>query len=313
MRSRPEAQRTLHDLRDRLAAADYQEVVNFSFVDEGWEQDFSGNADPIRLLNPIAQQLSVMRTCLVGGLVSTVRYNLNRKASRVRLFEVGRVFLKQGAAGEGPVEVAGIRQPTRIGGIAFGPAEEDQWGVRARGVDFYDVKADVESLAFPRQLRFEAAANPALHPGRSARIVLDDAAIGWLGEIHPRWLQKYELPAAAIAFELEAEPLCQIGVPSYRELSRFQPVLRDLAFVVDERVSAQSMLDVMLTPRPPALEQVRLFDVYQGPGLEKGEKSLAFRVLLQDTQKTLTDSDVESVMAEMCVRLEQRFGARLRK
>jgi phenylalanyl-tRNA synthetase beta chain len=314
MLSGEEALRPLHALRVGLAAAEYLEVVNFSFVDASWEQDFAGNADPIRLLNPIAQQFAVMRSSLIGGLVANVKYNLNRKASRVRVFEVGRVFLRRRGAPDEPLEVAHIRQPTRVGALAFGPALEEQWGSRpTRSVDFFDVKADLEALAHPLQLRFESAPHPALHPGRSARVMLRGAAIGWIGELHPRWLQQYELPSPAQVFEVDADPLCAVGLSQYRELSKFQPVLRDLSFEVDEAVPVQAFLDELQATPAPALERVGLFDLYRGEGLETGKKSLAFRVLLQDTQKTLTDSDVESVLSEMRSRVERRFGARLRK
>jgi len=314
MLEQPEARRGLHDLRRRLAAADFQEVVNFSFVDLAWEQDFAGNDAPIRLLNPIAQQMAVMRSSLIGGLLANVKYNLNRKSSRVRVFELGRVFLRDPQASDAALEVAGIRQPNRIAAIAFGPAVEEQWGsTPPRAVDFFDLKADLEALASPLRLRFEAGTHPAFHPGRCARVTLEGAAIGWLGEVHPRWLQKYEIPGAAQAFEVDAAKLCSVGLPQYREVSRYQPVLRDLSFEVDDAVPVQAFLDELQAARHAALERVSLFDFYRGAGLENGKKSLAFRVLLQDTQKTLTDSDVEAVLSEMCARVERRFGARLRK
>jgi phenylalanyl-tRNA synthetase beta chain len=309
-----EGGRSLHELRRRLAAADFQEVVNFSFVDPAWEQDLAGNAAPIRLLNPLASQMAVMRTSLIAGLLANVRYNVNRKASRVRVFELGRVFLRDPQVPDAALEVAGIRQPNRIAAIAFGPALEEQWGsAPPRAVDFFDLKADLEALAFPLRLRFEPGTHPALHPGRCARVTLEGAAVGWLGEVHPRWLQKYEIPGAAQVFEVDAGALCRVGPPQYREVSRFQPVLRDLSFEVDENVPVQAFLDELQAARHPALERVSLFDFYRGAGLERGKKSLAFRVLLQDTQKTLTDSDVDAVLAEMCARVERRFGARLRK
>jgi phenylalanyl-tRNA synthetase beta chain len=308
-----EAQRSLHDLRARMAAADFQEAINFSFVEAAWEQDLAGNDRPIRLLNPIAQQMAVMRSSLIGGLLANVKYNLNRKAARVRLFEVGRVFLRDPQAPEAALEVAGIRQPNRVGAIAFGPALEEQWGTPPRPVDFFDLKADLEALAFPLKLRFEAGTHPALHPGRTARVSREGVAIGWIGELHPRWLQKYELPAPAQVFEVDAAALCQVGVPQFQEVSRFQPVLRDLSFEVDEGLPVQAFLDALQGSGTGAPERVWLFDLYRGAGLENGKKSLAFRVLLQDTEKTLTDSDVESVLSEMCARVERRFGARLRK
>jgi phenylalanyl-tRNA synthetase beta chain len=313
MRARAEERRSLHDLRGLLAAADYQEVVNFSFVDEGWERDFAGNANPIRLLNPIASQLAVMRSTLVGSLVANVRYNLNRKLARVRVFEVGRVFTRDPAVADGALEVAGVRQPVHVGAIAYGPALEEQWGIRpTRPVDFFDLKADVEALVAPRQPQFVKAAHPAFHPGRTARIELDGAAIGWIGELHPEWQQKYELPGPAVAFELVCDPLLAMPLPRYTEVSKFPAVLRDLAVVVGEGVPADALLETLRGARPGLVQEVRIFDLYRGESVGKGRKSLAFRVVMQDTARTLTDAEVDAAMAQLAQLLRDRFGAERR-
>jgi phenylalanyl-tRNA synthetase beta chain len=312
MRSEPETHRSLHTLRAMVAASDYQEVINFSFVEPEWESDLAGNPNPIRLLNPIASQLSVMRSTLFSGLISNLRYNLNRRASRVRVFEIGRVFLRAPGLAESPLDVAGIRQPMRIAAAAFGPALEEQWGVATRMVDFFDVKGDLQNLLAGRRGRFEPAAHPALHPGRSARVVLDGEAIGWLGELHPLWQQKYELPAAPILFEIDAAPLQQVELPVFRDVSRFPAVSRDISVIVPEDVEIQAILDDLALHKPGPVESVHLFDLYRGPGVENGKKSLAFRVLLQDTQKTMTDPEVESAVAQLVGRLIRQFGGKLR-
>ena len=231
----PEARRPLHAVRDALAMLDYHEVINYSFVDEAWERDLGGNAVPVRVLNPIASQLSVMRSQLAGGLVANVQHNINRRLARVRVFEVGRVFRKSGDAREGPLEVAGIAQPTHVGGAAFGPAVDEQWGTPTRNVDFYDVKGDIEALFSPRVCQFEPCAHPALHPGRAARILLEGSEVGWVGELHPAWQQKYEIPAPVLLFEIEASALQGLSLPCYEPVSKFPPVRRDLAVVVDNR------------------------------------------------------------------------------
>jgi phenylalanyl-tRNA synthetase beta chain len=312
MRSAPENHRSLHALRARLAACDYHEVINFGFVEAQWERDFAGNEDPIRLLNPIASQLAVMRSTLIGGLVDKVRYNLNRRQTRVRLFEVGRVFLRQPGAPEGELEVAGIRQPTRVAAIAYGPADEEQWAAPQRAVDFFDVKGDLEALVAPLPVRFEPARHPALHPGRSARVVLHDSAIGWLGELHPLYQQQYELPGNAVLFEVDAAPLQTVPVPSYEPVSRFPSVTRDLSFIVDAGLPVQALLDDLTALRAPGVQRICVFDKYQGEGVQRGKKSLAFRVLLQDTEKTLTDADVDSAVQTLRDRLVQQFNAQLR-
>ena len=314
MCSQSEVSRSAHDLRRQLAASGYREVINFSFVDAEWESDFAANTAPIRLLNPIASQLAVMRSSLLGSLVANVRYNLNRKRDRVRVFEVGRVFFRDAQAVDGESSVSGLRQPLRLGAIAYGTAFEEQWGVVARKVDYYDLKGDVEALlgALAGEVSFAAVNHPALHPGRSAQILRAGKVIGWIGELHPAWLAKYELPSAPVAFELDVDAISEGPLPVYSELSRFPALIRDLAVVVAENVSAQSLLDAMKSCDLESLRDVQLFDVYQGKGIEPGQKSLAFRVVMQDTSKTLTDEEADFVMARLMEILASRSGAKLR-
>jgi len=317
MRSVPESVRPAHALRHAVAALDYQEVVNFSFVQAEWEHDLAGNADPIRLLNPIASQLSVMRSSLIGGLLENVRYNANRRQNRVRVFELGRVFARDADLADGPLTVAGVRQPLRLGAIAWGPALPEQWGVPTRQVDFYDMKADLEALAgIPGRLRFIAQSHPALHPGRSARVELDGRHAGWIGEVHPRWAQQADLPNAPVVFEVDADALMQVALPAPAELSRQPIVSRDLALWVDESVSLQALLDtiekVRAEPGMDILRDVALFDVYRDKSLSEKEKSLAFRFRLQDTQVTLDDARVDQCLAHVRDALIAAHGARQR-
>jgi phenylalanyl-tRNA synthetase beta chain len=312
MQAQCEAVRPLMRVKEAIAARDYQEVVNFSFVEEAWERDFCGNQAPVKLQNPISSQLSVMRSSLAGSLVANVRYNLNRKQARVRAFELGRVFRSDQKAEDGPLSVKGIDQPLKIAGIAYGPAYPEQWGLAGRSVDFHDVKGDVESLFAAGSLRFERASHPALHPGRAAGVLRGGEVIGWLGELHPRWQQKYELPQAPVLFELDLDALLAAPMPVYQEISKFPPVIRDLAVVVDDAVPAQALLEAMLRDRPVVVQDLWLFDLYRGKGIEEGKKSLAFRVVMQDTSKTLTDAEVEAAMAQLLQFLASSVGAKLR-
>lgn len=298
----PEARLNRNRLRDTLAASGYQEIVSYSFVDESWERDFLGNASPIALKNPIASNLSVMRTGLWAGLMETLIYNLNRKQERVRLFEIGSAYFAEEAA---------YREVGRISGLAYGSAEPEQWAAAAREVDFFDVKAEVDRLTGGR-VQYVAAQHPALHPGQTAQILLDGLPIGWIGKLHPKWQQHYQLPRSAILFELDVEPLLQFSVASYVQVGKFPPVRRDIAVVVDEAVPIQSLLDTMRSSKNALISDIALFDVYQGKGIAEGKKSLAFLVLMQDTQKTLTDAEADAVIAGLLDLLAQRHGAALR-
>lgn len=314
MSAATERSRPLHDLRSKLAAAEYQEVVNYSFVEAAWESDLAGNSQPIKLLNPIASHLAVMRSTLIGGLLENVRYNLNRKLDRVRVFEIGRAFLRDASVRDGDLDVGGIRQPVRVAALAYGAAVAEQWGEKpARPVDFFDLKNDLQNLIAPLEARFEAASHPALHPGRSARVLVEGREAGFIGELHPKWRTKYDLPGPAVLFEVDAEPLRNIGLPGYREVSRFPPVRRDLSVTVDEKTPVQAMLDALIQSKLPIVAEISVFDLYRGEKIEKGEKGLAFRVLLQDTQKTLTDAEVDAATAGLRQVLEQEFGAKLRQ
>jgi phenylalanyl-tRNA synthetase beta chain len=309
--------RSLHELRERLAAADYRELINFTFVEPQWELDFAGEANPVRLLNPIVSQQSVMRSSLIGSLVANLRYNQARKVERIRVFEIGRVFVRDPQAPGGPLTVRGLRQPMRVGAAAYGPALEEQWALpreeKARPVDFFDLKADLEALIHPLAARYERAEHPAFHPGRAARVMLEGQTAGWIGELHPRWQQKYELARPAVLFELDAERLQPVPPPRFAAPSKYPPVVRDMALVVDASVPTQALLDAMEAQKPPIVASIRVFDVYQGQGVSAGRKSLAFRVVMQDTERTLTDAEADAARDALVSLLGQKFSASLRK
>jgi len=313
----PEQVRSLFALRHRMADLGYQEVLNMSFVESGWETDFCANLDQIKLHNPIASQMSVMRSSLIGSLVANVRYNLNRKAGRVRVFEIGAVFRRNLDAQDGALSIAGFDQPKRLAAMAYGPASDEQWGTVSRAVDYFDLKADLEAMFAPRVPRFVKAAHPALHPGRSAIVELDGVAVGFIGELHPRWLQKYELAQAPVLFEVDATVLQLRPMPKHDEISKFPGATRDLALVVQNAVAAQDLLDAFLlekqlNPNGNIVQAIVLFDEYRGKGLAEDEKSLAFRFSLQDTQTTLQDDLVDALMAAMAGAAQQKHRARVR-
>ena len=315
-RARGESRRGSFAVRHAVAARDYQEIISFSFVQEAWEHELAGNANPIRVLNPIAAPLAVMRSSLIGSLVQALRHNLAHRAPRVRLFEIGRVFRRDAAVPDGPRTVAGVAQPMRLAGLAYGPADEAQWGLDERRVDYFDVKGDIEALLAPTPVRFSAAEHPAMHPGRCARIECHGQVVGHLGEMHPRWRQGYELPHAPVLFELELDAVLQARVPQAQALSRLLPVHRDLALVVNDSASHDALMQCLLDDASHLVSGARLFDVYKPAtavsGMSAGERSLAVRLELLDREVTLTDERIEAAVAAALERAQTRLGARLR-
>lgn len=299
----PETQKPRFTVYQQLAMRGYQEVVSYAFVDEAWESDFAANPQPIRLQNPIASQMSVMRSTLLGGLVQILQNNLNRKQNRVRIFEIARVFHRQN---DGT-----FSQAEKIGGLAFGSALPEQWSEPTRHIDFYDVKGDLTALLHQTDIRYRAASHPALHPGRTAEIVLGDKVIGIMGELHPKWLHKYQLPQAPIVFELDFAAVAQQHRIHYQAVSKYQPIRRDLAFVLPETVTAQQLLDACQAMADARIRSIQVFDVYRGTGLTEGHKSMAVKVMLQDMDSTLTDSQVDSII-EKLVRGAAAVNAHLR-
>jgi len=332
MSARPEGRRDGHDLRRELAGAGYQELVNFSFVPPEWEHQFGSDpARRIALLNPIAAQYAVMRTSLLAGLVANLRYNLNRQAGRVRTFELARVFARDPAVADGDFAVAGVSQPLRLAALAFGAWSPEQWGVPPRPADFFDIKGDLESLAAPIPLAFRAEPHPALHPGRSARVLLANGeAAGWVGELHPALCQEFELPSAPVLFEVDVEPLLACGLPRMTAIPRFPALVRDIAVWVDGGLAAGEVLaDLRSLPQKvPELSIVReigLFDVFPArerefdptsastaSDLKYKEKSLAFRMVLQDTHRSLAEADADAARTRIVEHLAGRWGARSR-
>ena len=285
-----------------LSRAGYQEVVTYSFVDANWEQDLMGNASPIVLKNPIASNLSVMRSGLWAGLLDVLTYNLNRKQERAMLFEMGSSYH---ALNDSYIETP------KLAGLFYAACRPEQWASETKEVDFYDVKAHVDALT-KNQAEYKAESHVALHPGQSARVYLNNKPIGWLGKLHPKWQQHYALTKNTFLFELETEPLLANQVTSYQEVSKFLPIRRDIAVVVDADVPVQAIVNAVKKARINLLQELQLFDVYQGKGIAENKKSLAFLVLMQDTHKTLLDVEADKVIAELLKLLQNNFGASLR-
>ena len=317
---RSERQRSAFDVRHALAALGYLETINFSFVDERWERELAGQTEPIRLLNPIASHMSVMRSSLLGSLLQVVKHNVDRRADRVRVFEVGRVFMRDAAQPTSPTSVQGVSQPMRVAGMAYGPVSVQGWEGKQAPADFYDVKANVEALLAPRVAVFEPVEHPALHPGRAARVLLDGQAIGVVGELHPRWRQSWDLPASPVMFELALDAVLQHPLPHAVPVPKQQAAARDIAVIVPEHITHQQLMrEVHAAPTDGLLRSASLFDIYRpkpaasdNPSVEVAEKSLAVRLVLGSEQETLTDARIDAAVKAVVERLQAALGARLR-
>jgi phenylalanyl-tRNA synthetase beta chain len=292
----------LSTLRRRVASLDYQEVVTYSFVEKSWESDFCGNHAPFDLLNPISSHMSVMRSSLIGGLVNTLIYNISRKQTRIRLFEIGNCFLPHQES----------EQPSRLGMIAYGDIEPLQWGEKSRLCDFFDLKSDLVVLLNHQQFELKAIEYPAFHPGKSAQILLHEKPVGWMGELHPKWQNKYDLASPPVLIELDISVFSKSNPIQARELSKYPQVRRDLSAEFDDSVSYINIRRELINSGSKIVREVILFDLYRGDGIQKGKKSLAFNILMQDTSKTLTDAEVESTMTSLRQTLIDKFDAKLR-
>lgn len=284
-----EAERSLADARRLLVSRGWQEVISLAFVDPRLQAALDPATEVVAVDNPIADNLAVMRGSLLPGLVEAWRYNHARQITRLRLMETGVCF----ARAEGQ-----IRETTRVAGLAAGTARPEQWGEPARAVDFFDLKAEVEALIGPlSSCRFEAAIHPALHPGRSARVLREDTRLGWIGELHPRLLGALDLPSSALIFELDWAPIRDLDLPAARAVPEFPSARRDLALVVPVDLPAQTLREAVRSAGPPTLREVFVFDVYRGENLGATFKSVALGLIFQDYSRTLTVEEIDSAVA----------------
>lgn len=302
----PEAATSLERVQTILVDRDYQEVITYSFVDAALLQELDSDSQPIALANPISSEMSVMRSTLWAGLVGAVQYNLSRQQGRIRLFETGLKFIVQDNE---------IKQNNVLSGVVVGDRLQEQWGASKEATDFFDVKGDVEAMLEMSgvEAEFRTERHSALHPGQTAAILVEGVRIGWLGCIHPRLAQKFEIPRKTYLFELKLDVLLKGRLPTFEKLSRFPSIRRDLAIVVNVETPTGDLCDSINQQASSLLQDLLVFDVYQGSGIESGRKSVALGLILQDSSRTLTDVDVDSVITAITSRLEKQFGATLRE
>jgi len=304
----PEARIPVSRMRRTLVERGYQEAITYSFVEPKLQSLLDPQRTPIALANPISADLAVMRTSLWPGLMQALTHNINRQQSRVRLFETGLRFVREGEE---------VQQERMVGGLAYGAVFPEQWGVGRRPVDFYDVKGDVEALlaltANAAAFSFEVGEHPALHPGQTARLVLEDETVGWLGALHPQVQQRLGIAGTVYLFELGIDAIQQACVPKAAALSKFPAIRRDIAIVVDRKVPAEEVLGCIRRVAPTSLRELKLFDVYVGERIDSGRKSLAVGLTLQEQSRTLTDDEVDAIVAGVLRALGDEFGATLRE
>jgi len=294
-------------IRSALIDRDYQEVITYSFVDPNLQSVIEPQVGAIPLRNPIASDLGVMRTSLWAGLLRTLLYNINRQQTRVRIFELGRCFLRVDGV---------IEQPKRVGGLVYGSALAEQWGSPDRAVDFFDLKGDVEGLlglgGRAADFHYESGVHPALHPRQCARILDQTRPIGWMGALHPEIAQKMGIPASTGLFELELAAIMQGTAYKYAELSKFPSIRIDLAVIINDETPAQAVMDSVRDVAGKLLVNLELFDEYRGESIDSGRKSLALALTLQDSSRTLKEADVETIRNRVVVALREKLGGELR-
>jgi len=303
----PESEMELDRIQERLFDRGYQEVITYSFVDPDMQSLLDPDADAIALANPISSDMAVMRTSLWPGLIQALTYNLKRQQDRVRIFEYGLKFIKQDNE---------IKQDNFISGALCGSVEPEQWAGKSRAADYFDIKGDVESVlaltADKDAFKFKSAVHPSLHPGRSACIEKDGKTVGWVGCIHPKIQQKLGVKEDIYVFELAWDAISKLCLPSFEPLSKYPFIRRDLAIVVEKQVTSQQIIDTINGVLEEIIKDIRLFDVYEGAGVDSGRKSVALGLILQESSRTLTDQDVESATTKVVTELEKKLGATLR-
>ena len=303
----PESEQDSHMLRQAMLQRGYQEVITYSFVEEAALQKLSPEIPYVLLKNPISEDMKAMRTSLFPGLLQTLSYNQKRQQSRVRIFETGLTF---------SLEDEQIQQTPVLGGLIAGDVYPAGWADSARKVDFYDLKGDVENLLAMSHLygrvHFEVTQSPEFHPGQCAAIMLEDKHIGIMGQLHPQWQKPFGVSGAVFMFQIFMDSLLTMQVPKVTGISKFPEVQRDLAFVVERSMPVKSLIDCIRSHQGGLLQEVAVFDIYQGQGMEDHQKSVALSLRIQHQDRTLLDDEVDSLIDSIVKNVKQTLNAELR-
>ena len=294
-------------IQQGLSALGYQEIMSYSFIGESWQQAFEPGVTPLALKNPMSIDMAVMRTSLLPGLVKTADYNHKRQAERVQLFEIGYCFRALEET---------FKPLLKVGGIVVGAPYPLQWAAADRAVDFYDVKGHwerlLDSMGLKGRYEWQPSTHPAFHPGISADMVVEGQLLGTLGQLHPKLLKELDIKAIPIAFEVFYEIIRERSLPCYAPISKFPAIQRDLALIVDQTMKAETLVAAIQSHAGVALQEVKIFDIYQGPGIETGKKSMALRLSFQDQSRTLVDEEIHAIISALVTILEKQFNAKLR-
>lgn len=300
--------RDINELRQILVDRGYHEAITYSFVDAELQNLVCAEPDSaIALLNPISSELGVLRQSLWPGLLGALLYNLKRQQQRVRLFEYGRVFKHQGE----------ISQNLKLAGLTYGNTYDIQWDIDNNLCDFYDMKGDIEALLGTgdkkRHLVYSELSHPALHPGRSAEILYKKQSVGMFGAVHPRVLAELGVAHPVYVFQLDCPAVLEKERLMYQKISKFPMVRRDISILVNQDIPLRDIKDTIKSASPELLNNLELFDVYHGEGIELLKKSLALGLTFQASSNTLTDEDVEGEVANILTALKSRFDITLRE
>jgi len=308
LQAKPERQQDLSIFRQQLVASGYQEAVTYSFVDPELQTLVDPDTVGIALQNPISADMSVMRTSLWPGLLSTAIYNLNRQQNRVRIFEAGQCFV--------PGESGELTQNMALAGLICGSRTPSGWTASKDKVDFFDLKGDLESVlaltGLAEQFSFTAAEHLALHPGQSAMLSRNGEQVGWIGQLHPRLQAQLDFSTPVYLFQVDVAKISASRLPKFNEVSKFPAVRRDLAFLVDGQIASADMMSEARNAAGEHLVDLMLFDVYQSKDIDNKGKSLALGLTFQHASRTLTDEEINMSIDRVVKKLDNKFKAELR-
>jgi phenylalanyl-tRNA synthetase beta chain len=308
LQAKPERQQDLSIFRQQLVASGYQEAVTYSFVDPDLQKLVDPETVGIALQNPISADMSVMRTSLWPGLLSTAIYNLNRQQNRVRIFEAGQCFV--------PGEDGALTQNMALAGLICGSRTPTGWTASKDKVDFFDLKGDLEAVlaltGLAEQFGFTAAEHPALHPGQSAMVSRNGEQVGWVGQLHPKLQAQLDFNTPVYLFQVDVAKVSESRLPKFSDVSKFPAVRRDLAFLMDSQIASADLMSEARNAAGEHLIDLMLFDVYQSKDIDNKGKSLALGLTFQHASRTLTDDEINLSIDRVIKKLDIKFKAELR-